>query len=194
MGSLYDDSWKEMPCEDWEGKRTENGYGFIPGHPITYVHVLTYVECFGPIKAPHDRVLHKCDNRPCRQPLHLFSGTHADNMKDAAEKGRVRNQNSDRTRCDRGHPYLDGTFQVNDRGHRVCRLCTRENMADSRRRRGIPTRSEFEANRKPMEFCANGHKMEGWNILDRGSGRECRTCTNERQARRKRELRALRGG
>jgi len=49
-------------------------------------HRLAYEVCIGPIILP--LICHHCDRPGCRNPWHLFNGTHDDNMKDATLKGR----------------------------------------------------------------------------------------------------------
>lgn len=41
---------------------------------------------------PEPMCLHRCDNRPCCNPGHLFEGEAADNSKDMSRKGRAPNR------------------------------------------------------------------------------------------------------
>lgn len=81
---------KSSGCWIWTGGRTSGGYGSISvrGKKV-YVHRLAWQLFKGPIPPGMD-VLHSCDNPPCFNPEHLFTGDQRDNARDMVAKGRCR--------------------------------------------------------------------------------------------------------
>jgi hypothetical protein len=75
-------------CWPWLGAMNK-GYGVITveGRSAS-AHRVSYELAYGPIP-PGMSVLHRCDNRACCNPGHMFLGLQADNMHDMADKGRA---------------------------------------------------------------------------------------------------------
>lgn len=73
----------EEECWEWTGSRTEYGYGVMWWDgKLQLTHRLAIGldnELFA---------CHKCDNPPCVNPNHIFSGTAKDNIHDMISKGR----------------------------------------------------------------------------------------------------------
>jgi hypothetical protein len=76
-------------CWEWTNCVQGNGYGRINvSRKSTYVHRLAYTLAKGAIPDGKD-ICHRCDNRRCCNPDHLFAGSRLDNMQDAKQKGRT---------------------------------------------------------------------------------------------------------
>lgn len=87
-------------------------------------HVMSYEAFYGPIGRGMS-VLHHCDVPLCYNPLHLYEGTHLQNMADVRARKRGRNANKAKTHCRNGHEF-DEKNTHHYKGHRRCRACDRE--------------------------------------------------------------------
>jgi hypothetical protein len=82
-------------CWSWGGYINNKGYGYTRiGGKVSkgwLAHRLSWSLHFGEIPDGL-HVCHKCDNRMCVRPDHLFLGTNMDNIRDRMQKGRLGSQ------------------------------------------------------------------------------------------------------
>lgn len=73
-------------CWEWTGAVDSSGYGLVSrNRRLVSVHRLAFQMAYGYLP---EVVAHRCDNRRCWNPAHLFATDHNGNRQDCVAKGR----------------------------------------------------------------------------------------------------------
>lgn len=144
------DKETESGCWEWRSAIRGNGYGAFFTHLIEEgrkchgAHRYSWMLKHGEI--PNGLwVLHKCDNRICVNPEHLFLGDRTDNMRDAAKKQRVCTIGKSRlTHCVNGHEFTEENTRRDKHNHRRCRICS----TDAGNRNWAKNKDKYNAKRR----------------------------------------------
>lgn len=87
-------------CWEWQGRLNKDGYGLFDFKGKAQRAHRFSLEYLGKGLSKDNYSLHKCDNRCCVNPDHLYEGTQQDNMRDMVERGRsYKGTNNNRKQC-----------------------------------------------------------------------------------------------
>lgn len=117
----------ENGCWNHTGVTGKNGYCYISFKDKSVLkHRLSYSLFVGELSPGMD-ICHKCDNRRCFNPDHLFQGTRKENVDDCFSKNRGFHQKRDLRFCKNGHDMDKFGYykRVNKTGWigRQCKTC-----------------------------------------------------------------------
>ncbi|SRR6266498_1727209 len=101
--SKVDKSGGDDACWEWKAAEDRNGYGVCRWQGKKRgAHTVAFEITHGRPAKPGLQVCHRCHNRLCCNPRHLYEGTRSDNMRDMVRDGRFNTESSRRVAAELG--------------------------------------------------------------------------------------------
>lgn len=121
-------------CWLWTGAHDSYGQFYLEGRNHQAHRIALFLE-HGEHVPPGMEACHECDVKLCVNPAHLYVGSHAENMKEAFDKGMLPSVLKKQTVCKNGHEFSPANTEELSNGTRRCRICQLRRARESFGRR-----------------------------------------------------------
>lgn len=125
------------PCIETNYWKDKDGYGKCKSNQQTwFTHRFAYIMTYGPPPPSTPLILHKCGNRACWNPEHLYAGTVSDNVNDMIKDGTYIQPNSPKIKC----PKCGGKdlYYLKSKQWHRCRPCHNKTSHKTRKTENNP--------------------------------------------------------
>lgn len=160
---------KESGCWEFTGYKKPTGYGLaqIKGRKIQLAHRAAMELHLGRPIPKTLSVCHKCDNRACCNPEHLFLGTAKENTQDMYEKGRERHNGAWKRRL--SDEQVQEAYRMKESGIGARRIAKAFDIGE-KQIKDMFNGKTYQEHYRPVEHTARARKALATKAAKSGSG------------------------